>query len=156
SHEPARSRCLRNMGAVYAAASSVLVFLSASTSSLLEKVRRREPVGREELLRLEEDDWVRRAGTYQGMVNSKQIKFVGEGETGNPVGGEILLNAVGDAIAQHRNAEQLDDYEFHKRYPHVDALATLIVDWFMADYAERPAYRIMSAWQVGPRFILTT
>jgi hypothetical protein len=44
SRNPARSLCLRNMGAIYAAASGVLVVLSHSASTLLNKVRRGETV----------------------------------------------------------------------------------------------------------------
>ena len=78
--EPARSLCLRSMGAIYAAASGVLVVLSSSASSLLDKVRRGEAVGPEDLPLLEADDWVSRAWTYQEMANSKTVGFVAEGE----------------------------------------------------------------------------
>ena len=145
SQEPARSLCLRNMGAIYAAASGVLAFLSPSASILLDKVRREEAVGSEELRLLEADDWVSRAWTYQEMVNSKIVSFIAEGETGHPVTGYKLLNAVGYAIKQYSKEEQIDAYEFRKRYPHLDALETLIDDWFMADYSKRSAYQIMSA-----------
>ena len=143
--EPARSLCLGSMGAIYAAASDVLAVLAPSASSLLDKFRRKEAVGSEELLLLEADEWVSRAWTYQEMVNSQSISFVAEGETGAPVSGHILLNAVGDAIAQYRKAEQIDAYAFRERHPRLDALETLIEDWLMANYAERSAYRIMSA-----------
>lgn len=126
SQEPARSLCLQNMGAIYAAASGVLAVLSPSSSILLDKVRREEAVGSEELRLLEADDWVSRAWTYQEMVNSKIVSFVAEGETGNPVTSYRLLNAVGHAITQYRKAEQVDAYEFRKQHPHLDALETLI------------------------------
>jgi hypothetical protein len=145
SLEPARSLCLRSMGAIYAAASGVLAVLSPSASVLLDKVRREEAVGAEELLLLEADDWVSRAWTYQEMVNSKIISFAAESDTGDPVSGHKLLNAVGHAIAQYRKAEQVDPYEFHEQHPRVDALETLIDDWLRADFAQRSAYRIMNA-----------
>jgi hypothetical protein len=68
------------MGAVYAVARDVLVVLSPSAYDLLNKVRQGEVVGTEELLRLEEDDWIGRAWTYQEMVNSKAVTFVAEGK----------------------------------------------------------------------------
>jgi len=145
SQEPARGLCLRNMGAIYAAASGVLAVLSPSVSILLDKVRREEAVGLEELQLLEADEWVSRMWTYQEMVNSKIISFIAEGETRDPVTGYDLLNAVGYAIMQYCKVEQVDAYEFRKRYPHLDALETLAVDWLRADYSKRSAYQIMSA-----------
>ena len=111
----------------------------------LDKVRREEAVGSEELRLLEADDWVSRAWTYQEMVNSKIISFIAEGKSGDPVTGYKLLNAVGHAIMEYCKAEQVDAYEFRKRYPHLDALETLIDDWLRADYSKRSAYQIMSA-----------
>ena len=145
SREPARSLCLRNMGAIYAAASGVLAVLSPSVSMLLDKVRRKEAVSLEELRLLEADEWVSRVWTYQEMVNSKSISFIAEGETHDPVNGSELLDAVGYAIMQYCKTEQIDAYEFRKRYPRLDALETLTVDWLRADYSKRSAYQIMSA-----------
>jgi hypothetical protein len=132
------------MGAIYAAASGVLAVLSPSASILLDKVRRKEVVGPEELLLLEADDWVSRAWTYQEMVNSKVISFVVEGEAGAPVSGDKLLNAVGQAITEYRKGEQIDAYQFHAKHPRLDALETLVDDYLRANYAKRSAYRIMT------------
>jgi len=143
--EPARRPCLQNMGAIYAAASSVVVVLSPSASTLVNKVRRGEGVTSEELLSLGADDWISRAWTYQEMANSKDINFVAAAGKDEAVNGEKLLNAVGYASAQFRKAEQIDGYEFRRRYPRLDALEALIDDWFRADLADQSAYRIMSA-----------
>ena len=143
--EPARSLCLRNMGAIYAAASGVLAVLAPSVSILLDKVRQKEAVDVKELRLLEADEWVSRVWTYQEMVNSKTISFIAEGETRDPVNGYELLDAVGYAIMQYCKTEQIDAYEFRKRYPRLDALETLTVDWLRADYSKRSAYQIMSA-----------
>jgi heterokaryon incompatibility protein (HET) len=145
TQEPARSLCLRSMGAIYAAASGVLAVLSPSASALLDKIRREEAVGSDELRLLEADDWVSRAWTYQEMVNCKIISFVAEGDASDRVSGSRLLNAVGHAIAQRRKAEQVDAYEFRTQHRNLDGLETLIDDWLRADYAERSAYQIMNA-----------
>jgi Heterokaryon incompatibility protein (HET) len=145
SQETAQSLCLQSMGAIYAAATGVLAVLSDSASILLDKVRRGETLGSEELRQLEEDEWVSRAWTYQEMVNSQIIGFIAEGEMDDPVTGYKLLNAVGYALTQYREAKQVDAYEFRKRYPRLDALETLINDWLMADYSKRSAYQVMSA-----------
>jgi hypothetical protein len=147
THEPARSLCLRSMGTLYAAAREVLVVLSPSAFNLLDKVRRREALGPEELLQLEEDDWSGRAWTYQEMVNSNPITFVAEGKSGASVGGEKLLNAVGHALAKYRKAQEVDAYEFRKQHAQLDALETLIEDWLMAEFTGRSAYRIMAAME---------
>jgi hypothetical protein len=147
SQEQARSLCLRNMGAIYAAASSVLTILSPSASILLDKVRRKDAIDSEGLQQFEADDWVSRVWTYQEIVNSKLISFTAEGETGNPVPGHDLLNAVVCAISDYCKTEQVDGSEFRQRYPRLDALESLIADWFMANYSERSAYQIMSAME---------
>jgi hypothetical protein len=133
------------MGAIYAAASNVLAVLSPSTSFVLETLRRGQSVDSQQLRLLEADDWVSRAWTYQEIVNSKIINFVAEGQTGNCISGFKLLNAIGDTIAQCRRAEQVDAYEFRKTHPHLDALETLAADWLESEYAQRSAYRIMTA-----------
>ena len=145
SQEPARSVCLQNMGAIYAAASGVLAVLSSSASIVLETVGRAEALGPEQLRLLEGDEWVSRAWTYQEMVNSKMISFVAEGIPGNVVGGHKLLNAIGHSIDRLRRAEQVDAYEFHQTHPRLSALESLIDDWLRADSAQRSAYRIMTA-----------
>jgi Heterokaryon incompatibility protein (HET) len=145
TEEPARTLCMRSMGAIYAAASNVLAVLSTSASAVLDKVRRQEALESEELRLLDADDWVSRAWTYQEMVNSKIISFVVEGYPSDPVSGSKLLNSVGDAIAKRHNAEQVDAYEFRTRYRNLDGLETLIDDWLRASFAERSAYQVMNA-----------
>jgi hypothetical protein len=79
------------------------------------------------------------------MANSKDINFVAAGDQDRPIKGEKLLNAIGDASAKFRKAEQIDVYEFRERHPRLDALEALIDDWFRAELADKSAYRIMSA-----------
>src|SRR5262249_32722854 len=40
---------------------------------------------------------------------------------------------------------QLDPYDFREKHPRLDAWETAIADWRTADYAERSAYRVMTA-----------
>jgi hypothetical protein len=133
------------MGGIYAAASGVVAVLSPSASGLLDKVRLGKVVGPKELRLLEEDDWVSRAWTYQEIVNSRIIHFVAEGETGDPVSGTKLFNAVGQALSKYRKEKRFDAYEFRKQHPRLDSLETLMNDWIMADYAGRSAYQVMNA-----------
>jgi Heterokaryon incompatibility protein (HET) len=149
TEEPARTLCMRSMGAIYAAASNVLAVLSTPASGVLAKLRRQQALGSDELRLLDADDWVSRAWTYQEMVNSKSMSFVVEGQSSDPVSGSKLLNAVGDAIAKRHNEEQVDAYEFRARYRNLDGLETLIDDWLRADFAGRSAYQVMNAMASG-------
>src|SRR5262245_27287819 len=47
SHEPARSRCLQSMGAIYAAASGVLAVLPPSIGRVLDAVAKKKAVSSE-------------------------------------------------------------------------------------------------------------
>ena len=143
--EPARSLCLQSMGAIYAGAREVLAVLSPSASAVLDRLRRKEVLDSEQLQWLETDDWVSRAWTYQEIVNSRMISFAAEGQTEVPFNGNKVLNAVGHAIAEYREVGQFDAYRFRQTHPHLDALETLIEDWFIAENARRSAYRTMSA-----------
>jgi hypothetical protein len=145
--DPARSLCLQSMGAIYAAASNVVAVLSPAASTLLDKVRRGEAVGIEELQQLEADDWVSRVWTYQEMANSQSISFLAEGGTGDPVNASRLFNAVGQALTQYRKVEQVDAYEFRGRHPRVDALETLSDDWLGASSGNRSAYQVTTAME---------
>jgi hypothetical protein len=127
------------MGAIYAAASGVLVVLSSSASSVLHKVRRGEALGLDDLRLLEADHRVGRAWTYQEMANNNAVGLVAEGDTAALVVGNKLFNAIGHAITHYRRAERVDAYEFRKRQPRLDALETLTDDdWLMAGYPSVP------------------
>ena len=146
SQEPARSRCLQSMGAIYAAATGVLAVLSPSPSNriVLDAVGQ-ELLSADHLHYLEADDWVSRAWTYQEIVNSRIMSFTIEGQRTAPLAGAMLLNGIGETIRKHQQAAQLDAYEFRERHPRLDAWETAIADWRTADYAERSAYRVMTA-----------
>jgi hypothetical protein len=145
SHEPARSRCLQSMGAIYAAASGVLAVLPPSIGSVLDAVGQKKAVSSEHLQCLKADDWVSRVWTYQEIANSKIMSFAIEGQRSAPLAGATLLNGIGQAITQCRQAEEVDAYEFRQRHARLDAWETLIADWIDANYAERSAYRVMTA-----------
>jgi Heterokaryon incompatibility protein (HET) len=122
SREPARSLCLQNMGAIYAAASDVLAVLSPSTSIVLETVRRQEAVGLEQL-RLRR--WLTARSPVSWLKGKRVIP-------------SLVTSCSMLSVTQLRNADRwsrFDAYEFRKRYPHLDALETLIDDWLRADYA---------------------
>ena len=147
AQDPARTLCLRNTGAIYAAAHAVVAVLSPETSSLLDKVRRGEAIDPEDLDRLEKDEWVRRAWTYQEIANSRMISFVAERSTGAPVEGVMLQNALGGAIERLLKAQQIDAYTFQAKCPYLDAFGTLLEDYMIGGHGQRSAYQIICAME---------
>ena len=64
------------MGAIYAAAHAVVAVLSPGTAGVVgTKSRGGEAIGLEDLDQLEQDEWVRRAWTYQEIANSRMIRL---------------------------------------------------------------------------------
>jgi hypothetical protein len=150
SRDPARTACLRSMGAVFSSAASVVAVLSNSCSVLLEEIHHGGALDPAVVLLLENDDWVTRAWTYQEIVNSRSTHFVAEGGGGVLVPGNQLLQAVMGAISDYKKAQGVDSFRFRELYPKLDCLEGLIGDYMTSDYLERSAYQVMSA--VSPRF----
>jgi hypothetical protein len=144
---PAHTLCLRNMGAIYAAARAVLAVLSSETSGFLNKVRRGEAISPEDLEQLEKDEWVRRVWTYQEIANSRMISFIAEGETDAPAEGVRLQNALGEAIERFCKARQIDAYTFEAEHPFLGAFGTLLEDYMMGEHGQRSAYQVICAME---------
>jgi hypothetical protein len=145
--DPDYKLCLRNMGAIYAAARAVLAVMSPETSGSLDKVRRGEAIGPEDLEQLEKDEWVRRVWTYQEIANSRMISFIAEGETDAPVEGVRLQNALGEAIERFCKVRQIDAYTFEAKHPYLGAFGTLLEDYMMGQHGQRSAYQIICAME---------
>lgn len=61
--DPARAACLRSMGAIYSSATQVFAVLSETCSKLLHKIHSKERMSFDDLIALENDDWITRAWT---------------------------------------------------------------------------------------------
>jgi hypothetical protein len=142
--EPARTACLRSMGALYGSAAQVIAVLSKPCSALLEEVARRGCLDDAALLLLENDEWVSRAWTYQEIVNSKTFWFAAEGSSVS-LRGMQFLSDIGSAIENYKQAHRWDSFLFRTRHPRLDNLEDTIADWLTADFAKRSAYQAMSS-----------
>jgi hypothetical protein len=144
NEQPARRECLRNMGAIYAAAAEVVCVLSPACAPLVQELHKRtiDPIA---LLSLETDDWVSRVWTYQEMANSRKLLFVAEGTGGPAVGGDNFFSDLMGAIETVRKAEGLDAFEMRARHPRLDSFEELIGDWYMGGYLERTGFQAVSA-----------
>lgn len=142
--DPAKTTCLRSMGAIFSSAAQVVAVLSNSCTELLDRFRTEKRINAEAFLALEDDDWVTRSWTYQEIVNSRSTLFITEAG-GNAVPGNHLLNDVVTAIADYKKARELNSYQFRALYPRLDSLEGLIGDYMTSDYLKRSAYQVMSA-----------
>jgi Heterokaryon incompatibility protein (HET) len=144
SLEPARTACLRSMGALYASAAYVVAVLSKGSGALLGEDVRTKGVDEAELFLLENDPWVSRAWTYQEIVNSKKLCFVAEGGSVSLSGMQFLSN-IGSAIEKYKKGPGRDSFMLRTQHPRLDNLEDTIADWVMAEYAQRSAYQAMSS-----------
>ena len=142
--EPARTACLRSMGAVYGSAARVAAVLSKPCSALLGEDVRTRGLDEAELLLFENDPWVSRAWTYQEIVNSKSFCFIAEGGNVSLSGMQFLSN-IGSAIDNYKKAHRCDSFKLRTLLPRLDNLEDTIADWLTADYSKRPAYQAMSS-----------
>ncbi len=145
SLDPARATCLQHMGMIFGTATQVTAVLSKSCAAILKQIHDTACMDLDALSVLESDDWVTRAWTYQEIANSKIINFLTEGGSGIAIGGQQLLNSLGDAISDYKKTKAIDASEFRRRYPRVDGLEDLLADYMISDYLQRSAYQAMAA-----------
>ncbi len=150
SHEPARSACLRNMGAIYSSAVQVFAVLSESCAKLLQHTHSTGHVNPEDYFILENDDWITRAWTYQEMANSKRTLFVARGDGSVLFLAQDFLNAILTDTTDYADTQGFDRSELAIRFPRMDSLQVMMADHQIAEYEGRSAYQVMSAMQ--PRF----
>lgn len=143
-HEPARTACLRSMGAIYASAASVVAVLSNRCSALLEDVVHARTLDESALRLLENDEWVSRPWTYQELVNSRSLSFVAEGSSAS-LPGMQFLSEVSGALVDYKRANNYDSFLLRAMFPRLDNMEDSIADWLTADYAKRSAYQAMSS-----------
>ncbi|KAH9942792.1 hypothetical protein B0H21DRAFT_867427 [Amylocystis lapponica] len=93
---------------------------------------------------LETDTWIRSAWAYQEVVNSSRLWFAGEDIRRNLLQGQFVLDQLGHYLLKYGQSTQATSAKLRGRYPHLDALEELLLDWRTADYVERPALQVMS------------
>lgn len=145
SHDPARSACLRSLGAIYNSAAQVFAVLSESCSKPLHQIQNGGRMNPDELFVLENDDWITRAWTYQEMANSKRTFFIARGD------GSVLylaldfLNAILTDTSDYADAQGFNRTELPVRFPRLDSLQVMMAEHRLVEYTGRCAYQVMSA-----------
>jgi hypothetical protein len=143
--EPARTKCLRSMGAIYRAASQVIVVLSPSCTTAMQKIATLCQMNEEELSALNNDDWVTRAWTYQEVANGKSILICAEGSSEFMVRSmDFLERIMIDATDLHGTAGVWDT-ALSDKYSSLNNFQEIIVENNIVEYLGRPAFQIMSA-----------
>jgi hypothetical protein len=142
--EALKAMYLSRMGDIYAQAAQVLVVLSPSMQPLLQAIRSGGDIPNELLLLLNTDEWVTRAWTYQEIVNGGIIFFVAEGDDGTPIKGHVFFDAIANAIEPFTKAIGYDAYAQQQKLPGLTAFEAVVLDWRIAEYAERSAYQVMT------------
>ena len=144
-HEPAKTACLRSMGAIYSSARQVFVVLSKSCSDVFSQIRNTGCLDASALFVLESDEWITRAWVYQEAVNSKGLYFILQDVEKTLVSGMDFLNAVVTSTEAYRKAQGIDSFAWSTLHPWLNNLEITAADYRLAEYAERSAYQVMSA-----------
>jgi hypothetical protein len=141
--EEARETCLRQMGSIYGNASKVVVVLGKDWGKALFQARQGKIDGAL-LQELESDVWVSRAWTYQELANAGEIEFAAEGSPGVHLKAHVLLNALGDTIAELKKSGEVDSFTIRNVYPNLDRFEDLVGGWMGAPFLEGNVYQIMA------------
>lgn len=142
-----QKRDLESMGFIYSAAAEVIVVLSPDAQDILREIYASRDLdwkswtglSEENLLKLEREDWIVRAWTYQEIVNSSLIFFTCEGSADVLVEGERFLSALGQSLhSLKKGGSNLS------LLPRLNAFEDAILDWRLSDYCGRSALQIMA------------
>lgn len=140
----AQKRDLESMGFIYNAAAEVIVVLSPGSQGILEEINASDGLdwkglSDESLLRLEDEDWISRAWTYQEIVNQNLIFFTCENAEDALVDGSRVLNALGHSLSLLRKSGSSLSH-----LPRLNAFEDAIQDWRLSGYCGRSALQVMA------------
>jgi hypothetical protein len=139
-----KTRDLESMGFIYNAAAEVIVVLSSGARDVLKEMDAShgyewDGLSDSALQKLEGEDWISRAWTYQEIVNQNQIYFTCEDSADALVDGSQFLNALGQSLSLLRKrGSNLSNL------PRLNAFEDAITDWRIADYCGRSALQVMA------------
>lgn len=149
--DPAKTACLRSMGAIYSSAQQVFVVLSKSCSDVFRQIRNTGRLDPSALFVLESDEWITRAWIYQEAVNSQALYFILQDDEKILVSGTDFLNAIVTSTEAYRKAYGIDLFTWGLLHPWLNNLEEIGADYLNAAYAQRSAYQLMSV--MHPRAI---
>ncbi|OSD01373.1 hypothetical protein PYCCODRAFT_1478409 [Trametes coccinea BRFM310] len=145
---------LESLGFVFAQADAVVAVLAPKSIAAMEEMEaflavqpRPVEIPNAPIVALEKDEWIRSVWTYQEIVNSKALWFVGYPQGDSPCqksySGHDLLNIVGAYLNRWGGSEGTPRHGIRAYYPHADNFQEILADWVMAGYAHRSALQIM-------------
>jgi hypothetical protein len=155
---PSRQATLENLGYIYARAVEVVVVLGRVTFAVLQDTIQEKVVSEQNLQLLEADQWIASVWTYQELVNAANVRFVSEydpstdgSNSGATAGGvqprigcSELLDALGHGLENCRRSGESDTFSIIKRYPNLNVLENVLVDWMLGSYTRHSALTIFS------------
>ncbi|KAI0275124.1 hypothetical protein BC834DRAFT_965561 [Gloeopeniophorella convolvens] len=141
---------LESMGFIYGRATQVVVVLSEASIHAFDAMTRWKESTPDEVTdevanTLEGDPWIRSVWTYQEVVNSRHLYFVGEGVDNLLVDGTQFLNSFGYFLYRYRKKTNLSAFDTRVQYPFLDSLEDVVLDWKTGDYGERSALQVLSS-----------
>ncbi|KAI0073175.1 hypothetical protein K474DRAFT_1666913 [Panus rudis PR-1116 ss-1] len=143
-----RSSTLESMGYIYSRADRVIAVVGAETFAAIQKLVEMDKSNlaptKEILDIIEGDRWVRSVWTYQEIVNSRDMYFVGEDLDTVPLHASEFLNRFGHGLQRYRATAGLTTLILRSMYPGLDALEDVIADWMVSGYADRSAMEVIS------------
>lgn len=145
SAEPARTACLRTMGAIFSTAAQVFAVLSAPCAKLLRQIHDTEHMKPEEFFVLEGDGWITRAWTYQEIANSKSTYFIAQGDGSVLILALDFLNAILTDTTDYAQKRGLDKRKLSVLFPRLDSLQEMFAEHRLVEYSGLSAYQVMCA-----------
>ena len=142
--QPQRSATLESMGFIYNLAFAVFVALSGPAFAILNRMNRSDQVSGEQLLTLEQDEWVSSVWTYQEIINSKMLHFVSSQPGVAVIDGSMFLNRLGYSLTLLGKEMGISTFDICRRFPRLDALQEVLADFRMANYCEVSALQALS------------
>ncbi len=119
--------------------------LPESCVTVFRQIKSADCIESAALFILENDAWFTRAWTYQEIVNSRSLYFIGQSDESLIVSGTDFLNIVMKANDEYKKMHGIDTLTWREQKPNLHYLQDLIADYRIADYSMRSAYQVMIA-----------
>ena len=142
-----RQSTLEIMGYIYSRAAEVIIVLGEDTFSVIQKMILKSSLSKSELQILECDEWVSSVWTYQEIVNGSLVRFVSErqADTSSSIDCSDFFSALGFSLSKHQSSSDLEIFATMKTFPNLNALESILADWYIGSYTFRPALNIYSS-----------
>ncbi|KIJ38408.1 hypothetical protein M422DRAFT_781487 [Sphaerobolus stellatus SS14] len=146
-----------NRGYVYSHAEKVIIILDESTWEAINTIIRldstivsdiqsaEEESSTSRLLEIiNEDLWIQSLWSYQEIVTSPMLAFVGQTKNSISVDDSSLLNHLGSYLQTFGRMNSITSFDIRKNYPFLDALEDALVDRMLAFDGGPSAFALLS------------